>query len=141
MLHARLLHIRYIATFSMLFLVHISSECGCYKKREDQCGVSENLYCCESSCFLKLGRPLTLTDSEPARIFPHDIASSGRAPESDPSNSCPVFYDSGEISKVNMFLKWTYYENRVVGPIALMRVQTRLVIQGQRLTISMALAI
>jgi len=32
----------------------------------------------------------TLTVSAPARIFPHDTASSGRAPESDPSNSWPV---------------------------------------------------
>lgn len=29
----------------------------------------------------------TFTDSDPARIFPHDTASSGRAPESEPSNS------------------------------------------------------
>lgn len=34
---------------------------------------------------------LTLTASAPARIFPHETASSGRAPESEPSNSCPVF--------------------------------------------------
>jgi hypothetical protein len=33
----------------------------------------------------------TFTDSEPARIFPHETASSGRAPESEPSNSWPVF--------------------------------------------------
>jgi hypothetical protein len=34
----------------------------------------------------------TFTDSEPIRIFPHETASSGRAPESEPSNSWPVFY-------------------------------------------------
>jgi hypothetical protein len=33
----------------------------------------------------------TFTDSVPARIFPHETASSGRAPESEPSNSWPVF--------------------------------------------------
>lgn len=33
----------------------------------------------------------TFTDSESARIFPHETASSGRAPESEPSNSWPVF--------------------------------------------------
>ena len=41
----------------------------------------------------------TLTDSDPARIFPQEIASSGRAPESEPSNSCPVFWPG--ISSVN----------------------------------------
>ena len=40
----------------------------------------------------KVGK-CTFTASAPARIFPHEIASSGRAPESDPSNSCPVFCD------------------------------------------------
>ena len=33
----------------------------------------------------------TLTDSAPARILPQETASSGLAPESEPSNSCPVF--------------------------------------------------
>lgn len=32
----------------------------------------------------------TLTDLASALILPHDTASSGRAPASDPSNSCPV---------------------------------------------------
>jgi len=36
----------------------------------------------------------TLTDSAPARILPQDTASSGCAPESDPSNSCPVLMNT-----------------------------------------------
>lgn len=38
----------------------------------------------------KVASAYTLTDSAPARILPHETASSGLAPESDPSNSCPV---------------------------------------------------
>lgn len=34
---------------------------------------------------------VTLTDSALARILPQETASSGLAPESEPSNSCPVF--------------------------------------------------
>lgn len=33
----------------------------------------------------------TLTDSAAGRILPQETASSGLAPESEPSNSCPVF--------------------------------------------------
>merc|ERR550537_207053 len=33
---------------------------------------------------------VTFTGLESIRSFPQDFASSGRAPESDPSNSCPV---------------------------------------------------
>lgn len=33
---------------------------------------------------------LTFIDSAPLLIFPHDMASSGLAPASDPSNSWPV---------------------------------------------------
>ena len=43
------------------------------------------------------GRGRTLTDSEPALIFPQETASSGRAPESEPSNSWPVFCAAGSL--------------------------------------------
>lgn len=39
----------------------------------------------------KLTSAYTLTDLASALIFPQLIASSGLAPASDPSNSCPVF--------------------------------------------------
>ena len=45
-------------------------------------------------------RGRTLTDSEPALIFPQETASSGRAPESEPSNSWPVFCAAGWVSEV-----------------------------------------
>lgn len=40
---------------------------------------------------IRLASQETLTDFDPALIFPHETASSGLAPASLPSNSWPVF--------------------------------------------------
>jgi len=60
----------------------------------------------------------TFTDSEPARIFPHETASSGRAPESEPSNSWPVFYTANSISEGSRRVE-AYDVHRVVGTVTL----------------------
>jgi len=62
---------------------------SCHEHREYQCGVSEDL----SDVKVSLGNVkvklhlFTFTASASARILPQETASSGRAPESEPSNS------------------------------------------------------
>ena len=62
---------------------------SCHEHREYQCGVSEDL----SGIKISLGyikvklHSFTFTASASTRILPQETASSGRAPESEPSNS------------------------------------------------------
>jgi hypothetical protein len=64
----------------------------------------------------------TLTDCDPALIFPQETASSGRAPESEPSNSWPVF------CKFKLVYWWVEHhisetqahdKNRIIGAVPL----------------------
>jgi hypothetical protein len=64
----------------------------------------------------------TFTDSAPARILPHETASSGRAPESEPSNSWPVFWNRCTSDEDCDRGGMTHNENRIIGPIALVEV-------------------
>ena len=54
--------------------------------------MSQGIHSCLGDPVLQLaGQPsLTLTGCASIRILPHETASSGRAPESDPSNSWAV---------------------------------------------------
>lgn len=83
-----------------------------------------------------------MTASDPARIFPQEIASSGRAPESEPSNSWPVFCISCEREQIH-YERWTHNVDRKVGSVSLKISQQRPGLEAslRSLTMSMAFAI
>ena len=62
-----------------------------------------------------------MTDSDPALIFPQETASSGRAPESEPSNSWPVFCAAGWLRERERETarRRTYYVDSVICAVAL----------------------
>jgi hypothetical protein len=63
-------------------------------------------------------------DSEPARIFPQEMASSGRAPESEPSNSWPVFC-ANHLAREVLRRFETYDKHRIIGTVTLSGCQER----------------
>lgn len=85
----------------------------------------------------------TLTASAPARILPHETASSGRAPESEPSNSCPVFCKNSIDIRMFCVQFWAYNEYWIIRAIALCKKNEWAKIAQEKWlrTISIALAI